>query len=81
MRLDDYISTIRIIKRRTLAKKMIEGGLVKLNGKSVKPAHPVQVGDIIRVTFGPRKIDLEVVDIPVRSVRKADCENYYKRLI
>lgn len=81
MRLDDYISTIRIVKRRTVAKLMIEGGRVKLNGKAVKPAHPVKIGDIIRVTNGENKIDIEVVEIPKRSVRKDDCESYYKRLI
>jgi len=81
MRLDDYISTVRIVKRRTIAKLMIEGGRVKLNGKAVKPAHPVNIGDIIRVTNGENKIDIEVIEIPMRSVRKDDCEKFYKRLI
>ncbi|MBU1317717.1 MAG: RNA-binding S4 domain-containing protein [candidate division Zixibacteria bacterium] len=81
MRLDDYISTVRIVKRRTMAKLMIEGGKVKINGKSVKPAHPVRIGDIIRVTSGENKIDIEVIDIPMRSVRKDECEKFYKRLI
>lgn len=81
MRLDDYISTVRVIKRRTVAKDMIEGGRVKLNGKSVKPAHPVNSGDIIRVSYSDRYVEIEVTDIPKRSVRKDDCENYYKRLV
>lgn len=81
MRLDDYISTVRVVKRRTMAKLMIEGGRIKVNGKAVKPAHPVKIGDIIRVTSGEDKIDIEVVDIPMRSVRKDQCEKYFKRLI
>jgi len=81
MRLDDYISTVRIVKRRTMAKLMIEGGRIKLNGKSVKPAHPVKIGDIIRVTSGENKMDIEVIDVPMRSVRKDDCEKFFKRLI
>lgn len=81
MRLDDYISTVRIVKRRTVAKDMIEGGRIKLNGKAVKPAHAVKVGDMIGVSFGEKRIDIEVVDIPGKSVRKEDCEKYYKRLI
>jgi ribosomal 50S subunit-recycling heat shock protein len=81
MRLDDYISTVRVVKRRTMAKLMIEGGRVKLNGKTVKPAHPIKIGDIIRVTSGESKIDIEVIEIPKKSVRKDDCESYYKRLI
>ena len=80
MRIDDYLSTVRIIKRRTIAKEMAEGGRVKLNGKSVKPAHPVGVGDYIRVSFGAVEVDIEVLEIPTKSVRKEDCEIYYRRL-
>jgi ribosomal 50S subunit-recycling heat shock protein len=81
MRLDDYISTVRVVKRRTVAKEMIEGGRIKLNGRATKPAHSVNVGDIIRVSFAHEVVEVEVVDIPRRSVRKDDCERYYKRLI
>ena len=81
MRLDDYISTVRVIKRRTVAKEMIEGGRVKLNGRAVKPAHNVNVGDIIRVSYPAKYIEIEVTDIPQRSVRKDDCEKFYKRLL
>ena len=68
MRLDDYISTVRVVKRRTVAKEMIEGGRIKLNGKSVKPAHPVNVGDIIRVSYPDRYVEVEVADITKRSI-------------
>lgn len=81
MRLDDYISTVRVIKRRTVAKEMVEGGRVKLNGRAVKPAHPVNVGDIIRVSYAARYVEIEVLDIPLRSVKKDDCEKFYKRLL
>ena len=81
MRLDDYISTVRVIKRRTVAKEMIEGGRVKLNGRAVKPAHNVSVGDIIRVSYPAKYVEIEVIDIPRRSVKKDDCEKFYKRLL
>jgi ribosomal 50S subunit-recycling heat shock protein len=81
MRLDDYISTVRVIKRRTVAKEMIEGGRVKLNGRAVKPAHPVNVGDIIRVSYPAKYVEVEVTDIPWRSVKKDDCEKFYRRLL
>ncbi len=81
MRLDDYISTIRIVKRRTVAKEMIEGGRVKLNGRAVKPAHPVKTGDLIRVSYPNRLVEIEVLEVPGRSVPKDACEKYYKRLL
>ena len=81
MRLDDFISTVRIIKRRTVAKEMIEGGRVKLNGRAVKPAHPVNIGDIVRVSYPAKYVEIEVTDIPRRSVKKDDCEKFYKRLL
>jgi len=81
MRLDDYLSTVRLIKRRTIAKQMIEGGKVKLNGKASKPSSPVNTGDYIRFSRGNETIEVEITDLPMKSVRKEDCEKFYKRLI
>lgn len=80
MRLDDYISTVRIVKRRTVAREMIEGGRVKLNGRTVKPAHPVRMGDLIRISYPDKAIDIEVLDVPRRSIRKDECESYFRML-
>ncbi len=79
MRLDQYLSDLGIIKRRTVAKEMADGGLVKLNGQRVKPAHLVKIGDIISVGGG-HGVTVEVTEIPVGNVRKDQREKFFKVL-
>lgn len=50
MRLDNFISDCGLIKRRTVAKELAEGGHVSINGRKVKPAHEVKVDDVIEIT-------------------------------
>ena len=80
MRLDDFLSSVFLIKRRTLAKEWIVGGKVKLNGKRVKPAHPVKPDDIIEITYPRNSLAVQVVDVPLRSIPKPQAEKYYKQI-
>ncbi len=77
MRIDDYLSTVGLIKRRTIAKEMGATGLIVVNGRPVKPAYEVKRGDIIHIK-GSHPFAAEVVDVPTGSVAKASRENYYK---
>ncbi|MDD4154729.1 MAG: S4 domain-containing protein, partial [Bacilli bacterium] len=38
MRLDRYLKVSRLIKRRTVAKEVADGGSILVNGKVAKPA-------------------------------------------
>ena len=67
MRLDNFLSDLGIIKRRTIAKELADGGHIKINGQRAKPAHKVKPDDIIEIT-GKRHIKLRVKNIPVKSV-------------
>ena len=79
MRLDDYLSTVGLIKRRTVAKEFAANRLIEVNGRVVKPAYEVHPGDIIRVK-GSHPMAAEVLEIPGSSVPKADREKYFKLL-
>ena len=79
MRIDDFLSTIGIIKRRTVAKELGTTGLLEVNGRRVKPAYDVQVGDIIRIR-GSRPTALEVLAVPSGSVAKESRDAYFKAL-
>lgn len=52
MRIDKYLKVSRVIKRRTVAQEACDGGRVSINGKVVKPAADVKVGDIVEIRFG-----------------------------
>lgn len=79
MRLDNYLSDLGIIKRRTIAKEMADGGHIKLNGRKAKPAHKVKENDLIEIT-GRRQISLKVIAIPVRSVPKEKRDQFFQLL-
>ena len=79
MRLDDYLSTVGVIKRRTIAKELAGNGLVEVNGRKAKPAYAVKVGDIVAIK-GSRGFTVEILDIPTGSVPKADREKYFKAI-
>ncbi len=78
MRIDDYLSTVFLIKRRTVAKEWIQGGKVRLNGSRTKPAHDINPGDLIDIYYKNHRITVEVLEVPGKSIPKAQAENYYK---
>lgn len=79
MRLDQYLSDLGIIKRRTLAKEMADNGLIKINGQRIKPAHQVNPGDIVSIGGG-HPLTVEIKEIPMGNVRKDERERFFKAL-
>jgi len=79
LRIDDYLSAVGIIKRRTVAKEMGTSGLLEINGRRVKPAHEINSGDIIRIK-GSRPMVVEVLAVPASSVPKDKRGAFFKVL-
>ena len=77
MRIDDYLSTVGIIKRRTVAKQMASNGLIEIGDRTVKAEYSVKIGDIIEIK-GSNSKTIEVLDIPSGSVASAEREKYIK---
>ena len=61
MRLDLFLKKTAIIKRRTVAKEMVERGHVFINDKQAKPSSEVKDGDIIQLNLGERKIKVKAL--------------------
>jgi len=78
VRIDDYLSTVFLIKRRTVAKEWISSGKVRLNGSSVKPPHKVKLEDLVEISYPHSVVTIKVTDIPHKSIAKDDAEKYYK---
>ncbi len=71
MRIDKYLKTARILKRRQVAKELGDNGRLVVNGRVAKASTEVNVDDIIEIHFGHRVLKVKVLD--VRSVvRKID---------
>ena len=71
MRLDKYLKTARILKRRTVSKELADQRRVYVNGRVAKPSTDVNPGDEIRVIFGDRELCVRVLQTP-KQVSKSD---------
>ena len=55
MRLDKYLKVSRIIKRRSVAKEVIDNGFVFVNEKKAKASSEIKIGDIISLLYRDEK--------------------------
>jgi len=63
MRLDKFLKTSRILKRRSVAKEVCDADRVLVNGKEAKPSKTLAVGDEITVFFGDKKFSVRVTSL------------------
>ena len=64
MRLDKFLKTAQLIKRRTVANEAADNGRIAVNGKIVKPSYEVKIGDIVEIKFGDKISRFEILQIP-----------------
>lgn len=79
MRIDKFLKVSRLIKRRTVAKDICEGGKITLNGKIAKPSAEVKIGDIIVIEIGYRLLEVKILDIS-SNVRANEASSLYEVL-
>jgi len=77
MRIDKYLKIARVIKRRTIAKDILDFGFVKINGKVAKPSSEVKIDDIIELTLGERILTIKVKNI-VGVTKKEDSSGLFE---
>lgn len=80
MRIDKFFKVSRLIKRRPVAKTVLDGKKVKINGKIVKAGTSVSPKDIIELEYFNRYLKVEVLEVPMGNVKKDDAENLFKIL-
>ncbi|HOV80856.1 MAG TPA: RNA-binding S4 domain-containing protein [Bacillota bacterium] len=76
MRLDKFLKTSRIIKRRTLAKEVCDRGQVTVQGRTAKAGTDVKTGDILEINFGSRILKLRVLSVQENVPAKLAAEMY-----
>lgn len=74
MRLDLFLKKVRLIKRRAIAKQLIESGVVRIQGEKTKPSKNVYPG--MRIKLGD--ITYEITAIPDKEIIKNEGVKYYK---
>ncbi len=79
MRLDKYLKVSRIIKRRTLAKELVDLGRVEINSRVAKPSSEVNVNDVLSLRLGDRILNIKVL-IVQENVKAIDADKMYSIL-
>ncbi|MCQ2795205.1 MAG: RNA-binding S4 domain-containing protein [Bacilli bacterium] len=76
MRLDKYLKLTRLIKRRGVAKVLINEDKIFVNDKPTKPAYEVKINDTIKLELGKRVILIKVKNIK-EVVTKENADTLY----
>lgn len=79
MRIDAFLKSSRIIKRRTIAKQACDTGRVTKNGRPAKAGDNVDVGDEIAVRFGERRVRFRVCAL-IDNAKKDEATSMYEML-
>lgn len=80
MRVDVFLKTSRLLKRRSQAKELCDDGAVKLNDRPVRASREVAAGDRLELTFWNRRLLVEVDRVPERPPRARDAHELYRVL-
>nr|WP_315063180.1 S4 domain-containing protein [uncultured Campylobacter sp.] len=81
MRVDKFLNTVNITKRRAVSEDMCKSGVVSVNGVVAKPAKEVKIGDVITIKFLVKEARYEVLAIPEnKSIPKSAQALYVKEL-
>lgn len=81
MRIDKFLNTTNITKRRSISEDMCKSGIVSINGITAKPAKEVKIGDKITIKFLAKEVNYEVLDIPTtKNIPKSEQHKYAKQI-
>ncbi|MBD3823944.1 MAG: RNA-binding S4 domain-containing protein [Epsilonproteobacteria bacterium] len=81
MRIDKFLNSVNITKRRSVAQDMIENGVVLINGVVAKASKNVEVGTIITINYLESTKKYQVLKIPeTKSTPKSLQAEYIKEL-
>lgn len=80
MRLDKFLKVSRLVKRRTVASELCQGGHVKVNDKTAKPSVEVKTGDTLQIRFGNRLLRAQILSVPEKAVPAQMADSLYEIL-
>lgn len=78
VRIDRWLCATRLYKTRSLSQKACTGGLVKLNGVSVRPSHPVRPGDEVRAEAPRGQVVWQVLALAEKRLSAALARELYE---
>ncbi len=76
-RIDRWLKHACVVRHRAEATEACKGGLVKINGRRVKPSADVRTGDMVELTE-PRYRKLVVLGVPPKQASKEEARLLYR---
>lgn len=81
MRVDKFLSSVNILKRRSIAQDMCDNGVVSVNGIKAKSSKEIRIGDKISLHYLQYTKTYQILAIPTtKTIPKAQSKDYYKEL-
>ncbi|HEX2208492.1 MAG TPA: S4 domain-containing protein [Longimicrobium sp.] len=80
LRVDVLLHRLCLTKSRSEAKAACEAGAVTLNGKRARPSDSVAPGARIAVKYPSRMLEVELLELPGKSVSKKAARDLYRVL-
>lgn len=75
--MDLFLKQTGLVKRRPVAKAMCDAGKIERNGKAAGAGDEVRRNDILRINYGFKTTEVEVLEVPAASVRKNERTEFY----
>ncbi len=77
MRIDKFLNSVNITKRRSVSQDMIESGVVLINGVVAKASKNVEVGSVITINYLESVKKYKVLKIPSAKSTPKSLQNEY----
>jgi ribosomal 50S subunit-recycling heat shock protein len=78
VRIDIALKRLLLVKSRTEGKEACDVGAVFINGARAKASAEVKPGDILRVDYAERTIELELLGEVGKSVSRTQAKALYR---
>ena len=81
MRIDKFLNSVNIVKRRSIADEMCKEGVVFINGNKAKSSKDVKTGDIVEIHYLKGIKKFEVLKLPeTKTIPKSKKDEYVKEI-
>lgn len=77
MRIDKFLNSVNITKRRVISEDMCKSGVVKINGIVAKASKEVKIGDIISLELNEKTQSYKVLALPATKNTPKNAQNEY----
>jgi ribosomal 50S subunit-recycling heat shock protein len=81
MRLDKFLKTTNLMKRRTVANEAADEGFIRVNDRAAKPSYTLKEGDVIEMDMWNFYKKIKVLQVPEKkSIPKKDLPLYIETI-